>query len=135
MKAARLHDRGFTLLELMFAVAVGTLMMAALVAAAVCLHRSFTAVDNYFASHVQQVRIIDYLSRDVKRSYIVTTSTDLQTVTCTLPNYLVDNGSGNQPTRATPTLSRIGNKVVANYQATTVNNVTTTQGSATISCP
>jgi hypothetical protein len=50
---------------LIFAFAVGALMMAALVAAAVCLHRSFTAVDNYFASHVQQVRIMDYLSRDV----------------------------------------------------------------------
>ncbi len=60
MKPARLHDQGFTLIELMFAVAVGALMMAALVAAAVCLHRSFTAVDNYFASHVQQVRIMDY---------------------------------------------------------------------------
>ena len=134
MKPARPHDQGFTLLELMFAVAVGALMMAALVAAAVCLHRSFTAVDNYFSSHVQQVRIMDYLSRDVKRSYIVTTSTDLQTVTCIIPNYLVDNGS-NQPTRATPTLSRVGNKVVANYQASTVNNVTMTQGSTNLTCP
>ena len=134
MKPARLHDQGFTLIELMFAVAVGTLMMAALVAAAVCLHRSFTAVDNYFASHVQQVRIMDYLSRDVKRSYIVTTSTDLQTVTCIIPNYLVNNGS-NQPTRATPTLSLVGNKVVANYQASTVNNVTITQGSTNLTCP
>ena len=134
MKPARLHDQGFTLIELMFAVAVGALMMAALVAAAVCLHRSFTAVDNYFASHVQQVRIMDYLSRDVKRSYIVTTSTNLQTVTCIIPNYLVNNGS-NQPTRATPTLSLVGNKVVANYQASTVNNVTITQGSTNLTCP
>src|SRR6476619_6580538 len=134
MKPSRLHDQGFTLIELMFAVAVGALMMAALMAAAVCLHRSFTAVDNYFASHLQQVRIMDYLSRDVKRSYIVTTSTDLQTVTCIIPNYLVYNG-GNQPTRATPTLSLVGNKIVANYQATTVNNVKITQGSANISCP
>ena len=134
MKPARLHDQGFTLIELMFAVAVGALMMAALVTAAVCLHRSFTAVDNYFASHVQQVRIMDYLSRDVKRSYIVTTSTNLQTVTCIIPNYLVNNGS-NQPTRATPTLSLVGNKVVANYQASTVNNVTITQGSTNLTCP
>jgi hypothetical protein len=114
----------------MFAVAVGALMMAALVAAAVCLHRSFTAVDNYFASHVQQVRIMDYLSRDVKRSYIVTTSTDLQTVTCIIPNYLDNNGK-----RAKPTLSRFGNKVVANYQANTMNNVTITQGSTSLTCP
>jgi prepilin-type N-terminal cleavage/methylation domain-containing protein len=134
MKSPRLQDQGFTLVEMMLAVSVGSLMMAAVVAASVCLQRSFTAVDNYFSSHVQQVRIIDYLSRDVKRSYIVTTSADLQSVTCTIPNYLVDNGSS-QPTRATPTLSLVGNKVVANYQATTVNNVSATQGSATLSCP
>ena len=131
MKRARLQDQGFTLAEMLLAVSVGSLMMAAIIAASVCLQRSFTAVDNYFASHVQQVRIIDYLSRDVKRSYIVTTSTDRQSVTCIIPNYLVDNGS-NQPTRATPTLSLVGNKVVANYQATTVNNVTATQGSTTL---
>jgi prepilin-type N-terminal cleavage/methylation domain-containing protein len=134
MKPARLPNQGFTFLEMMLAVSVGALMMAAILAAAVCLYRSFTAVNNYFASHLQQVRIMDYLSRDVKRSYIVTTSTDLQTVTCTIPNYLVDNGS-NQPTRATPTLSLVGNKVVANYQASTVNNVTITQGSASLACP
>jgi prepilin-type N-terminal cleavage/methylation domain-containing protein len=134
MKPARQQDQGFTLIELMLAVSIGSLMLAATVGASICLQRSFSAVDNYFASHVQQVRIIDYLSRDVRRSYIVTTSTDLQTVTCIIPNYLVDNGS-NQPTRATPTLSLVGNKVVANYQASTVNNVTTTQGSTTVSCP
>jgi prepilin-type N-terminal cleavage/methylation domain-containing protein len=134
MKPARLQNQGFTLIEMMLAVSIGSLMLAATVAASICLQRSFNAVDNYFSSHVQQVRIIDYLSRDVRRSYIVTTSSDLQTVTCTIPNYLVDNGS-NQPTRATPTLSLVGNKVVANYQARTVNNVTTTQGSSAVSCP
>src|SRR5438876_234226 len=134
MKPASLQDQGFTLVEMLLAVSIGSLMLAALIAASVCLQKSFAAVDNYFASHLQQVRIIDYLSRDVKRSYIVTTSTDLQTVTCTLPNYLNDNGS-NQPTRATPTLSLVGNKVVANYQASTVNNVITTQGSTTLTCP
>ena len=134
MKPARLQNQGFTLIEMMLAVSIGSLMLAATVAASICLQRSFSAVDNYFASHLQQVRIIDYLSRDVRRSYIVTTSTDLRTVTCIIPNYLVDNGS-NQPTRATPTLSLVGNKVVANYQASSVNNVTTTQASTTISCP
>ena len=134
MKPARLQDQGFTLIEMMLAVSIGSLMLAATVAASICLQRSFNAVDNYFSSHVQQVRIIDYLSRDVRRSYIVTTSTDRQTVTCIIPNYLVNNGS-NQPTRATPTLSLVGNKVVANYQASTVNSVTTTQGSTTVSCP
>src|SRR5436305_10078006 len=133
MKPARLQNEGFTLIEMMLAVSIGSLMLAATMAASICLQRSFSAVDNYFASHLQQVRIIDYLSRDVRRSFIVTTSTDLQTVTCIIPNYLFDNGS-NQPTRATPTLSLVGNKVVAYYQASTVNNVTTTQGSTAVSC-
>ena len=134
MKLSRVQCQGFTIAEMGLAAAVGSLMLASIVAASVCLQRSFNAVDNYFASHMQQVRIIDYLSRDVKRSYIVTTSSDLQTITCVVPNYLIDNGSS-QPTRATPTLSLVGNKIVANYQATTVTNVTIIQNSATISCP
>src|SRR5205814_1756384 len=93
MKPAPLQNEGFTLIEMMLAVSIGSLMLAATMAASICLQRSFSAVDNYFASRLQQVRIIDYLSRDVRRSFIVTTSTDLQTVTCIIPNYLVDNGS------------------------------------------
>jgi Tfp pilus assembly protein FimT len=140
MKIANRQDQGFTLAEMLLAVGTGTLMLAAIVSASVCLQRSFTAVDNYFASHVQQARIIDYLSRDVKRSYIVTTSTDKQTVTCVLPNYLVkagdpDDTGGNTGTRRTPTLSWVGNQLVANYSATTVNYVRTTQNSTTITCP
>lgn len=134
MRLRRVQFRAFSLAEMLLAISVGSLMLAAILAASVCLQRSFTAADSYFDSHMQQVRIIDYLSRDVKRSYIVTTSADLQTVTCVVPNYLVDNGSG-QPTRATPTLSLVGNKIVANYQATTVSNVITTQGSTAIFCP
>lgn len=134
MKLCRVQCQGFTIAEMGLAASVGSLMLASIVAASVCLQRSFNAVDNYFASHMQQVRIIDYLSRDVKRSYIVTTSSNLQTITCVVPNYLIDNGSS-QPTRATPILSLVGNKIVANYQATTVTDVTITQNSANISCP
>jgi prepilin-type N-terminal cleavage/methylation domain-containing protein len=136
MKLRRFTGQGFTLVEMLLAVSVSALMMAATIAASVCLQKSFASVDDYFASHLQQVRIIDYLSRDVKRSYIVTTSNcdatgSCKTISCTIPNYLVDHGS-NQPTRAAPTLSMVGNKIVANYQASTVNNVSTSQGSVTL---
>ena len=140
MKLTRLQSQGFTLAEMLLATGIGSLMLAAAIGASITLQRSFNAVDNYFASHLQQVRIIDYLSRDVKRSYIVTSSTDRQTVTCTLPNYLVkagdpDDTGSNVGTRRKPILSLVGNKVVANYQATTVNNVSTSQNSTTITCP
>jgi len=135
MKPGHIGQQGFTLIEMLLALSVGSLMLAAIVAASVCLQKSFVAVDDFFTSHLQQVRIIDYLSRDVKRAYIVISSTNPQTVTCILPNYLTDNGS-NQPTRAKPTLSLVGNKIVANYQpTTTVNNVTLIQNSANITCP
>jgi prepilin-type N-terminal cleavage/methylation domain-containing protein len=137
MKLRRLTDQGFTLIEMLLAVSISSLIMAATIAASVCLQRSLGAVENYFSAHVQQVRIIDYLSRDVKRSYIVTTSTDRQTVTCILPNYLVkagdpDDTGSNRGTRRKPTLSRVGNQILVSYQATTVGYVTTTQGSATL---
>jgi prepilin-type N-terminal cleavage/methylation domain-containing protein len=135
MKPGHIGRQGFTLMEMLLALSVGSLMLAAIVAASVCLQKSFVAIDDFFTSHLQQVRIIDYLSRDVKRAYIVISSTNPQTVTCILPNYLTDNGS-NQPTRAKPTLSLVGNKIVANYQpTTTVNNVTLIQNSANITCP
>jgi prepilin-type N-terminal cleavage/methylation domain-containing protein len=134
MKPGQIGRQGFTLMEMLLALSVGSLMLAAIVVASVCLQKSFVAIDDFFTSHLQQVRIIDYLSRDVKRAYIVISSTNPQTVTCILPNYLTDNGS-NQPTRAKPTLSLVGNKIVANYQATTVNNVTLTQNSANVTCP
>jgi prepilin-type N-terminal cleavage/methylation domain-containing protein len=139
MKLRRLTDQGFTLIEMLLAVSISSLILAATIATSVCLQRSLGAVENYFSAHLQQVRIIDYLSRDVKRSYIVTASTDRQTITCILPNYLVkagdpDDTGSNRGTRRTPMLSMVGNKIVANYQATTVNNVTTSQGSTTLTC-
>ena len=97
MKLARSPSKqGFTLVELMVSISIGLLLLAATVTASVGLQKSFSAADHFFSTHIQQIRIIDYLCRDVKRSVITQTSTDQQTVTCTIPNLL--NGN----TRRTP---------------------------------
>lgn len=83
---------GFTLTEMLVAVSVSSIVLAAAVASGVSLQKSFSAVDNYLATHMQQVRIIDYLSRDVNRGLSVTTSVDLQTVTVSVPNYIIQAG-------------------------------------------
>jgi prepilin-type N-terminal cleavage/methylation domain-containing protein len=83
---------GFTLSEVMLSVAVGTVILAAALASTVALQKSFNAVDNYFATHMQQIRIIDYLNRDVKRGLAVSTSVDLQSITVSVPNYLIKSG-------------------------------------------
>jgi prepilin-type N-terminal cleavage/methylation domain-containing protein len=83
---------GFTLSEILISVSISSIVLAAAIASSVSLQKSFSAVDNYFASHMQQVRIIDYLNRDVNRGFSVTTSVDLQTVTISVPNYIIRAG-------------------------------------------
>ncbi|MEY2529414.1 MAG: hypothetical protein QOJ05_1504 [Verrucomicrobiota bacterium] len=113
---------GFTFTEVMVAMGVGLGLMAATVTASISLQKSMNAVEHYFYTHMQQVRIIDYLSRDVKRSVIVTTSTDQQTVTCKIPDYVIqpgdaDAGPGdvNVGMRRTPTITPTANGAVVDY--------------------
>src|SRR3954471_6077658 len=80
----------FTLPEMTLALAASSVVLGATLTSSTSLQKSFNAVDNYFATHMQQIRIVDYMSRDVKRGLIVTTSADLQTVTITMPNYIIE---------------------------------------------
>src|SRR5438093_1041619 len=95
---------GFTLSETMVATGISSLVFAAIITASVALYRSFNAVDAYFSTQMQQLRIIDYLNRDVKRATVVTTSANLQSITVTMPNYLIKAGD----TEANANASLIG---------------------------
>ena len=86
------HQSGFTLAEMMMAMAIAVVIFAAIITASIAMQKTFNAVDNYFATHIQQVRIIDYLNRDVKRALICTVSADQQTVTLTIPKYIIQSG-------------------------------------------
>src|SRR5947209_7436970 len=83
---------GFTLSEMLVSLSLSSIVLAAAITSGVTLQKSFAAVDNYFSTQMQQIRIIDYLNRDVKRGLIVTTSVDLQSVTMNLPNYIIQTG-------------------------------------------
>lgn len=82
----------FTLPEISVALAASSMLFGATVTSSTGLQKSFNAIDAYFGTHMQQIRIVDYLSRDVKRGLVVTTSADLQTVTITVPNYIIQAG-------------------------------------------
>jgi prepilin-type N-terminal cleavage/methylation domain-containing protein len=86
------HQSGFNLAEIMMAMAIAVVIFAAIITASLAMQKSFNAVDHFFATHIQQVRIIDYLNRDVKRALIATTSVDHQTVTLTIPKYIIQSG-------------------------------------------
>jgi prepilin-type N-terminal cleavage/methylation domain-containing protein len=117
---------GFTLSEMLVAVCISLIVLAAAVASSISLQKSFSAVDNYFATHMQQVRIVDYLSRDVNRGLSVTTSVDLQTLTVDVPNYIIQAGDleavANPSligTPRTPTVAYTSSGLQINYGAST----------------
>lgn len=106
MNTRRHREGGFTLSEAMVTTAAATLLLAGLFTAATALNRANAASDDYFSTHMQQIRIIDYLARDVKRSYSVTTSSDLTTVTCIIPDYIIQNGDPEAVTDPTTVVQR-----------------------------
>jgi type II secretory pathway component PulJ len=83
---------GFTLVETTVALGISSIVFVAAITASIGLQKSFNAIDDFFATHMQQIRIIDYLSRDVKRGLTVTTSVDLQSVSITVPKYIIQAG-------------------------------------------
>jgi len=116
----------FTLPEMSVALAAGSVILGATLTSSTSLQKSFNALDNYFGTHMQQVRIVDYLSRDVKRGLIVTTSADLQTVTITVPNYTIQAGDPEAlinpalvGTPRTPTMAYTPSGWQVNYGAAT----------------
>ena len=82
----------FTLTEMMIAMAIASTILAVTLTSSVALQRSYNEVDNYSTTHMQQIRIVDYLARDVRRGLSVTSSIDLQTVTITVPKYIIQAG-------------------------------------------
>jgi prepilin-type N-terminal cleavage/methylation domain-containing protein len=119
-------NRGFTLNEMMIALAVSAVVLGVTLTSSTSLQKSFNAIDSYFATHMQQIRIVDYLSRDVKRGLVVTTSLDLQTVTIKIPNYIIQTGDAEAianpalvGTPRTPTIVNTPSGPQVNYGNTT----------------
>ena len=120
------RNHGFTIVEIMIAAAASAVIFGATLTSTSALQKSFNAIDNYFATHMQQIRIVDYLSRDVKRGLVVTTSVDLQTVTITTPNYIIQAGDPEAVanpalvgTPRTPTITYTPSGPQVNYGNTT----------------
>ena len=128
---------GFTLAEIMTAMVIAVVIFAAILTASLAMQKTFNAVDNYFATHVQQVRIIDYLNRDVKRALICTTSANQQTVTLTIPKYIIQSGDAEAVSNPSlvgamrnPTISTTTSGVQVNYGTTTSTVVYSINGAA-----
>ena len=131
------HQSGFTLAEILTAMAIAVVIFAAIITASLAMQKSFNAVDHYFATHIQQVRIIDYLNRDVKRALICTTSANQQTVTLTIPKYIIQSGDAEAVSNPSlvgamrnPTISTATSGVQVNYGTATSTVVYSINGAS-----
>ncbi len=116
--SAKTH--AFTLAEMMIAMAIASTILGVTLTSSIALQRSFSTVDNYFGTHMQQIRIVDYLARDVKRGLSVISSSDKQTVTVMIPKYIIQAGDSdatpsNIGTPRSPTLAIANGDLNINY--------------------
>ena len=77
---------GFTLVEALVGAAVGSIVLAGLALGAVSLSRSSKAVEYFSDATINQSRILDYLTRDVRRALTVAVTASPTTLTLTMPN-------------------------------------------------
>lgn len=93
--------RGMTLVEMTFAVGIGTIILAGFTVASVALQRSFVAIDDYTKGLNDQMRISDYLALDMRRAYSISLSGDCAhpplTVTMTIANFYASADTPNDP--------------------------------------
>ncbi len=130
-------NAGFTLSEMLVSISLSSIVLLAAITSGISLQKSFNAVDNYFTTHMQQIRIIDYLNRDVKRGLIVTTSVDLQSVTMSVPKYIIESGDSEAVanpslvgTPRTPTIAYTASGWQVNYSPSTTTVVYSINGSS-----
>jgi Tfp pilus assembly protein PilW len=97
MKIFRRKTRAaFTLVEMMMSIGCGSLILAAVLTAAICLQRSFAAVEGYSIAEGDQLRVLDYIAMDCRRA--VSASVANNVLTLTVPTYYQSDGTPYPPT-------------------------------------
>jgi type II secretory pathway pseudopilin PulG len=86
---------GLTLLELLFATSITGVMVGGLLVGAVLIQRSFTASRHYLDAQAAQVRLIDYMSLDLRRALTVSTSENQ--LSLTIPDFYSSDGEPRTP--------------------------------------
>ena len=81
----RSSHSGFTLVEMLIGVAIGSITLAGVSVTSMSLQRSFVAADYQMTAQNDQLRALDYLSRDLRMASVVTILNNGTKVTLTLP--------------------------------------------------
>src|SRR6266478_5627550 len=103
----------FTLVEMMISASVGSLILGALILTATSFQNVFNATDDYYLATSDQMRVLDYISLDMRRAVSGSVSNTAQTLTLTLPDYI--DYSLNPPTPRTATIALAGTVGTVTY--------------------
>ena len=98
---------GFTVAELMVAMAIGSLVVAAALAGIVSLQRSYAATEQYAGNLADQSRLLDCLGMDLRRARAVAFDADGQGMMLTLPDFYTYGAGDPQRTAPLPITPQI----------------------------
>jgi prepilin-type N-terminal cleavage/methylation domain-containing protein len=82
----RCSSAGFTLTELLVASGLSALLLAGLLTGALALQRGYAAAQHQILCQEDEMRVIDYITRDLRRATGVTISNQNRMLTLTLPD-------------------------------------------------
>jgi Tfp pilus assembly protein PilW len=77
---------GFTMTELLVATGLSSVLLAGLVIGGLALQRGYAAAQHQILCQEDQMRVIDYITRDLRRASSVTIANQNRMLTMTLPD-------------------------------------------------
>ena len=96
-----IHGRGaYTLLELLVGVTIASAIFAVILTSGVAIYRSSCAADDYSYQTNEQLRAVDFISRDLRCAMSVTISPGGETLSVNLPDAYGSYDSKGNPTSA-----------------------------------
>jgi Tfp pilus assembly protein PilW len=93
----RLSSAAFTLVETMIAAAAGSIVLTALAVGSVALQRGIAAAEHQVECQEDQLRVLDYISRDLRRATVVTFLNQNRKLVLTLPGQPAALAGGGLP--------------------------------------
>jgi Tfp pilus assembly protein PilW len=82
----RLSSAGFTMTELLVACGLSSLLLAGMMTGALALQRGYSSAQHQILCQEDQMRVMDYLTRDLRRATSVTISNQNRMLAMTLPD-------------------------------------------------
>ena len=123
-RSTRRPSGGFSLLEVIVAMAIGSVVFGAALAGVVGLQRSYAATEQYASNLADQTRLLDCLGMDLRRARTVAFDADGQGMTLTLPDFYRYGPSDDQSIAPLPNTPQIPEDLTrAVYTSTTSGDV------------